>query len=599
MVYTIFYFVGLLYNVLKFSREREEIKTALLTAKNIDEQLSILKHQFYVFVFECFFGVVAAMMVEDKHEDAVIAFILFVFLGITFFSYGFFQFYLSYLKKWTGLDLKSAFNDFIVKDFRVVFSLLLLPILSYSLISWAFSNGLKEWGNWWIIGAPIEIIFYSVMTIIFTVVAMLKLIPNREITEPEYLVLIQPHLKKLGLEKMRLRWIEANLKNAFVVGLNLWKFNNQTMFIGKPLRDILSKEEFEAVVCHELAHIANNHIHKRVLALVKGFALVIVSLILLIVGVFLCGALIYNEDLEHHASFLIFITMAGFVSVFILNQILIFEEVRRHEYEADAYAVIELGTSVESLESSLRKLTEPKDIPEYVKQKTQVKSNRLTDYLKKLFSTHPSLDERMVMVKKKSSEHLSFDWYENHISRIFNQIRRMTTWKTVTPVVIFTFMMMGWVGFRFQESTALWTYISTKDSSEIMNNKTVEDKINSPRWGIVGPSMMAAIVKRKDADLIEYYIEKGAKLDSTLSYLAASDPDIFKNFFVKHGHEISQEQYYRMLNRAAQYNTENYRFLVLDTRFGQLDSEDRQTINKSLMYHKKQRAPASVESKNK
>jgi hypothetical protein len=126
MVYTIFYFVGLLYNIWKFSREREEIKSALIHSNNLNEQLSILKHQFYVFVFECFFGVVAAMMVEDKHEDAVIAFILFVFLAITFFSFGFFQFYLSYLKRWTGLDLKSPFNDFIVKDFRIVFSLILL-----------------------------------------------------------------------------------------------------------------------------------------------------------------------------------------------------------------------------------------------------------------------------------------------------------------------------------------------------------------------------------------------------------------------------------------------------------------------------------------
>ncbi|MFY7994418.1 MAG: M48 family metallopeptidase [Bacteriovoracaceae bacterium] len=598
MVYTIFYFVGLLYNIWKFSREREEIKSALIHSKNLNEQLSILKHQFYVFVFECFFGVVAAMMVEDKHEDAVIAFILLVFLGITFFSFGFFQFYLSYLKKWTGLDLKSSFNDFIVKDFRIVFSLLLLPILSYSLISWAFSNGLKEWGNWWIIGAPIEIIFYSVMTIIFTVVAMLKLIPNREITEPEYLELIQPHLEKLGLEQMRLRWIEANMKNAFVVGLNLWKFNNQTMFIGKPLRDILSREEFEAVICHELAHIANNHIHKRVLALVKGFILVIVSLVLILATVFLLGALFYNEDLEHHTSMLIFFTMLGFVSVIVLNQILIFEEIRRHEYEADAYAVLELGTTVENLESSLRKLTEPKDIPDYVKQKTQVKSNRFTDFLKRVFSTHPSLDERMEMVKKKSHDQLPFNWYENHVSRVLNQARRMTTWKTVTSVLMVTFMMFGWMNYRFQESKEAWNYITENDPETIKSNPIIEEKINRPRWGLVGPSMMAAIVNKKDPDLIEYFLERGGKLDSTLSYLAASDPETFKTFFNRYSDEIDQKQYYKMLNRAAQYNTENYRFLVLDNRFGQLDAEDRKKINSSLEY-RRHRAPASVKPSSK
>lgn len=593
MVYTIFYFVGLLYNIWKFSREREEIKSALIHSKNLNEQLSILKHQFYVFVFECFFGVVAAMMVEDKHEDAVIAFILFVFLTITFFSFGFFQLYLRYLKRWSGLDLKSAFNDFIIKDFRVVFSLLLLPILSYSLISWAFSNGLKEWGNWWIIGAPIEIIFYSVMTIIFTVVAMLKLIPNREINEPEYLEIIEPHLKKLGLEKMRLRWIEANMKNAFIVGLNLWKFNNQTMFIGKPLRDILSKEEFEAVVCHELAHIANNHIHKRLLALVKGFVLVVVSIVLILACVFLLGALFYNEDLEHHTSGLIAVTMIGVFSVFVLNQILIFEELRRHEYEADAFAVLELGISVEHLESSLKKLTEPKDIPDYIKQKTQVKSNRFTDFIKRIFSTHPTLTERLDMVKKKSEDHLPFNWYENHISRLLTNVREMTTWKTVTPVLFVTFMMFGWVNYRFQKSTEVWNYVSSHETEEIMNNPEVEKLINSPRWGVVGPSVMSAVVKKKNPDLIEYYISKGAKLDSTLGYLAASDAENFKEFFNRYSDQVDQDQYYKMLNRAAQYNAENYRFLVLDNRFNQLDPVDRQKINKSLEY-RKNRAPASV-----
>ena len=596
MVYTIFYFVGLLYNIWKFSREREEIKSALIHSNNLNEQLNILKHQFYVFVFECFFGVVAAMMVEDKHEDAVIAFILFVFLAITFFSFGFFQFYLSYLKRWTGLDLKSPFNDFIVKDFRIVFSLILLPILSYSLISWAFSNGLKEWGNWWIIGAPIEIIFYSVMTIIFTVVAMLKLIPNREINEPEYLALINPHLERLGLEKMRLRWIEANLKNAFVVGLNLWKFNNQTMFIGKPLRDILTKNELEAVICHELAHIANNHIHKRLLALVKGFVLVVVSIVIILTTVFLFGALFYNEDLEHHTSMLVFLTMTGVLSAFILNQILIFEEVRKHEYEADAYAVLELGVNVEDLENALRKLTETKDVPDYIKQKTQKNPNRFTEFFKRIFSTHPTLDNRMMMVKRKSEDNLPFDWYENHLSRVLTKVRGMTTWKTVTPVLLVSFMMFGWMSYRYQASQEIWTYISSSTSDEIKNNPLIEESINQPRFGLVGPSMMAAIVKKKDADLIEYYLQRGAKLDSTLNYLAATDADHFKEFFKRYGQEIDQEQYYKMLNKAAQFNTESYRFLVLDNRFNQLDAIDRQKINKSLDY-RKNRAPASVETK--
>jgi hypothetical protein len=80
----------------------------------------------------------------------------------------------------------------------------------------------------------------------------------------------------------------------------------------------------------------------------------------------------------------------------------------------------------------LKKLTEPKDIPDYIKQKTQVKSNRFTDFIKRIFSTHPTLTERLDMVKKKSEDDLPFNWYENHISRLLTNVREMTTWKTVS-----------------------------------------------------------------------------------------------------------------------------------------------------------------------
>src|SRR5690606_15081662 len=114
-----------------------------------------------------------------------------------------------------------------------------------------------------------------------SVILMLRLIPNREITEPEYLAIIDKRLQQIQMENMRVRWIETDIKNAFVVGLKLLRFSNQTMFIGRSLRKTLTIEEFDAVIAHEVAHIANRHIHKRVIELMKNFIVVFFGIMFL------------------------------------------------------------------------------------------------------------------------------------------------------------------------------------------------------------------------------------------------------------------------------------------------------------------------------
>src|SRR5690606_24503194 len=125
-------------------------------------------------------------------------------------------------------------------------ALIMLPILVYSVLNWTFQDEeASQKGSLWIVEFLTNIIFVSVLTISCTVIIMLRLLPNREITEPEYLEVINRRLSQIGVPKMRVKWIETDIKNAFVVGLKLLRFSNQTMFIGRNLRTMLTIEEFD------------------------------------------------------------------------------------------------------------------------------------------------------------------------------------------------------------------------------------------------------------------------------------------------------------------------------------------------------------------
>ena len=52
-------------------------------------------------------------------------------------------------------------------------------------------------------------------------------------------------------KKIRMKTI---IKNAFVVGIKILGFSNQTMFIGKNLRTMLTIEEFDAVIALKVPH---------------------------------------------------------------------------------------------------------------------------------------------------------------------------------------------------------------------------------------------------------------------------------------------------------------------------------------------------------
>lgn len=596
MLYVVFVIFALLYNIRKFFREKSILLSSLNQASSESHRHMILGHWFYIFIFETFLGIIVAHLISERGLELELFEIGLIYIVILFVGLLLFQIFIRHLEKLSSLELKKLFNQHLLRELRVSFTLILLPIILYSVISWAFQDSYEEWGKFWLVGVLANILFVSVLTISCTVVIMLHLIPNREITEPEYLETINKHLTSINVKGMRLRWIETDIKNAFVVGLKLFRFSNQTMFVGKKMRDILSIEEFDAVIAHEVAHVANRHIVKRIIELVKNFVSLFIGFLLIVPLVFIISYLTLGDDVDLYTSNIASITIFLCMFWFVINHAIFFDTIRSHEYEADAFAVINLGIPFSTLKTTLEKLTGTEDLPEYLKKKAKPKSvKKKNNWLIQVFSTHPSIEERLKFLKFKIDRGLPFNYYVSPVMKIRTNISKIFEPKFLAPIMSFLIAYVAWVSFSIKEGDRMVKLIRDSNPEMIMKDTGILSSINSRPY-FVGKSLMFHIVQKKDPALIDFFLSKGANPGRTLLYVTElRDSALFEKYFTTLDRDLSQDEFYLVLRRSAMFNfTGAHRLLVNSSRFEHLDTEKREEIVKIGQNKFKDRSPASI-----
>jgi Zn-dependent protease with chaperone function len=586
------------YNWRKFGRERAAFMTSLIEAKESSHREMILSHHFYIFIFEAFLSLIVGHIISERSFEIGILGLGILYLVLLGFGFIFYQYFLKYVERQTNLLLRQSFNQHLIKEIRVNFAMIMLPILIYSIINWTFLDEVyNEWGSFWFIGFFFNIIFVSVLTIVCTVVIMLRLIPNREISEPAYLEIINKRLEQINLPHMRVRWIETDIKNAFVVGLKLLRFSNQTMFVGKNLRTMLTIEEFDAVIAHELAHVANRHIHKRIIDLIKN----LFSIIFCVGLIFVVGAVLpylyWGEDAEIHTSMTVYIFVIGTMGSVLLNYSMLFDTIRSHEYEADAYAVLNMGAKAEALISALEKLDAPGEIPEYLKSKTKknTSNNPIVLRIKKVFSTHPSIEERKLSLYNKIQNGLPFNHYFSGVQKIRLKLAKTFTWKLTLPLAI-GFVAFCSVSFwRYQEGDRLISYIQNSSSGMIIKNKKISAEINS-KSGPFGRTLMYHVVQKKDAALINHFLLAGAEKGRTLIYISElKDAELFTRYYHQLSGDITLDEYHLLLRKTARNDfTEGFRLLVNGKMFEVIGPHDKAEIARIREHSKRDRKPASI-----
>ena len=342
-----------------------------------------------------------------------------------------------------------------------------------------------------------RIVVLSLFTIVFSVMFMLKMIPNSAVDDKEHLELIRSRLRQIGWQDVRLRWIDIpDFNNAFVVGFKWFGFSNQTMFIGKSLKELLTKDEFDAVICHELGHMANGHLLKRI---TYAFALVMGLVVSLLTSLALSMLLTLAFSDDPATSALIF--GGSLLVTLVLSYVLIvswlFRNYRQQEHEADAFAVMQLGIRLEDMEMALRKVAK------------KFQSARRKSVWNP-FQTHPEIETRIENVRTKISLGVAYDWNQSVISRMLE-----VTFRAASPRALamsFTlFIVTGLLTHtNVQQNRQYLSMVERGDITELERFGWHDTHINARQYLLFGVTPLEVAVYKGNFEVVQFLVGKGA-----------------------------------------------------------------------------------------
>lgn len=196
--------------------------------------------------------------------------------------------------------------------------------------------------------------------------------------------------------------------NAFASG---WHEKNAIVAITKPLLDVLTREELQGVMAHELSHI--KHQDTRVMTLVSVSASLLVMIIDILFRQVLYGGASRRRQRKNDASgIIVIVVMILRILLPILTSFLVMYVSRKREFLADA-GCVEITRTTKGLASALEKIhtTHVNHSEEMASayQNTPNEQMRSMSYIyspiksgirnwmniNDWFSTHPSLEERL------------------------------------------------------------------------------------------------------------------------------------------------------------------------------------------------------------
>ena len=176
--------------------------------------------------------------------------------------------------------------------------------------------------------------------------------------------------------------------NAFATG---WNRNDALVAVSTGLLQQMNKDEVEAVLAHEVSHVANGDM--VTLALVQGVVNTFVVLLSRVIGHFVDRVILKNER-GHGIGFFITSLIAQVVLSFLASAIVMWFS-RRREYRADEGGANLAGK--DKMISALKRLQQAH---------TEALPDEMAAFgissggLQKLFSSHPRLEDRIAALEQ-------------------------------------------------------------------------------------------------------------------------------------------------------------------------------------------------------
>lgn len=213
----------------------------------------------------------------------------------------------------------------------------------------------------------------------------------RNKTQQWLLTTVEKQASQAGIKMPEVAIYQSPDVNAFATGMSR---NNALVAVSTGLIENMKMDEAEAVLAHEVSHVANGDM--VTLALIQGVVNTFVIFASRVVG-HIVDRVVLKNDRGHGIGFFV-ASMIAQIVFGILASIIVMYFSRLREFKADAGAA-ELAGS-EKMIAALQRLQmihQPSRLPE---QMAAFGINGgLGDGIKKLFMTHPPLDERIAALR--------------------------------------------------------------------------------------------------------------------------------------------------------------------------------------------------------
>jgi heat shock protein HtpX len=199
--------------------------------------------------------------------------------------------------------------------------------------------------------------------------------------------------QKAGIGMPEVAIYDAPEINAFATG---WNKNSALIAVSTGLLQNMTQDEAEAVLGHEVSHVANGDM--VTLTLIQGVVNTFVIFLSRVVG-FLVDRMLLKNERGHGPGFWITTIVAELV-LGILASIIVMWFSRYREFRADAGGASLAGRNkmIAALERLKLNHEQPAQLPDAVKSFGI--SGGVGGGLKRLFMSHPPLDERITALRE-------------------------------------------------------------------------------------------------------------------------------------------------------------------------------------------------------
>ena len=215
----------------------------------------------------------------------------------------------------------------------------------------------------------------------------------RNAAESWLLNTVQRQAQIAGISMPEVAIYESPDVNAFATGA---RRNNALVAVSTGLLTRMHEDEVEAVLAHEVSHVANGDM--VTLALIQGVVNTFVVFFSRIVG-FLVDRLVFRTERGYGPGFFIASIVAQIVLGILASMIVMWFS-RQREFRADAGGAKLAGRDkmIRALER-LRRVHEPSQLPESM-QAFGISAGRATGF-RQLFMSHPPLEQRIAALQQQ------------------------------------------------------------------------------------------------------------------------------------------------------------------------------------------------------